>query len=110
MTRSSAPRSVPVQVTEYLAAKAERKRGALTTLHAMMLRLMPGALTTLHAMMLRLMPGARVWFLDGKDEDGRTLSDPSIGHGLLNKAYADGRAREFYQIGLSANTAAWLVG
>jgi hypothetical protein len=82
-----------VQVTEYLAAKAERKRGDLTTLHAMMLRLMPGALTTLHAMMLRLMPGARLWFLDGKDEDGRTLSDPSIGHGLLNKAYADGRAR-----------------
>lgn len=95
MTRSSAPRSVPVQVTEYLAAKAERKRGALTTLHAMM---------------LRLMPGARLWFLDGKDEDGRTLSDPSIAHGLLNKAYADGRTREFYQIGLSANTAAWLVG
>ena len=71
MTRSSAPRSVPLQVTEYLAAQAERKRGDLTTLHAMM---------------LRLMPGARLWFLDGKDEDSRDLA-------VLEAAGRDGITR-----------------
>jgi hypothetical protein len=79
-----------VQITEYLAAQAERKRADMETLHIMM---------------LRLMPGCRLWFLDGKDQDGRIVSNPSIGYGFLNKAYADGRTTEFYQIGLSANTA-----
>jgi hypothetical protein len=89
MPRSSAPRSVHTQITAYLAAQPERKRADMEALHAMM---------------LRLMPGCRLWFLDGKDEDGRTVSNPSIGYGLLTKAYADGRTREFYQVGLSANT------
>jgi hypothetical protein len=55
--------------------------------------------------MLTLMPDARLWFLDCKDKAGRTVSNPSIGYGLLTTTYADGRTREFYQIGLSANTA-----
>ena len=71
------------------AAQSERKRGDLETLHGMM---------------LRLMPDCRLWFLDGKDERGRTVSNPNIGYGLLTIAYAAGRTREFYQIGLSANT------
>jgi len=50
------------------------------------------------------MPGCRLWFLDGKDERGRTVSNPNIGYGVLTKAYANGRSREFYQIGLSGNT------
>lgn len=90
MTPSSASRSVQTQITDYLAAQPERKRGDMETLHAMM---------------LRLMPGARTWFLDGKDEDGKTVSNPSIGYGVLTKTYADGRSRDFYQVGLSANTA-----
>ena len=77
------------QITAYLAAQPDRKRADLQTLHDMM---------------LRLMPDSRLWFLDGKDEDGRTVSNPSIGYGLLTKTYADGRTREFYQVGLSANT------
>ena len=77
------------QISDYLAAQPERKRGDMQALHDMM---------------LRLMPGCRLWFLDGKDERGRTVSNPNIGYGLLVKAYADGRTREFYQIGLSANT------
>ena len=30
--------------------------------------------------------------------------NPSIGYGLRTMTYADGRTREFYQIGLSANS------
>ena len=81
--------NVHTQINDYLAAQPERKRDDMRTLHGMM---------------LRLMPDCRLWFLDGKDEGGRTISNPNIGYGVLTMAYADGRTREFYQIGLSANT------
>jgi hypothetical protein len=90
MTSSSASQSVPTQITAYLAAQPAPKRADLQTLHELM---------------LRLMPASRLWFLDGKDESGRTVSNPSIGYGQLTRTYADGRTREFYQVGLSANTA-----
>ena len=80
---------VRTQISDYLAAQPERKRGEMQTLHEMV---------------SRLMPDCRLWFLDGKDERGRTVSNPNIGYGLLTMTYADGRVREFYQIGLSANT------
>jgi hypothetical protein len=57
---------------------------------------------TLHGLILKLMPDRRLWFLDGKDESGRTVSNPNVGYGLRTITCADGRTREFYQIGLSA--------
>jgi hypothetical protein len=81
--------NVHTRISDYLAAQPERKRGDMQTLHDMM---------------LRLMPDCRVWFLDGKDAGGRTVSNPNIGYGLLTIPYAGGRTREFYQVGLSANT------
>ena len=50
------------------------------------------------------MPECKLWFLDGKDEKGRTVSNPNIGYGFQTIKYADGKTREFYQIGISANT------
>jgi hypothetical protein len=58
----------------------------------------------LHGIILALMPACRLWFLDGKDEQGQTVSNPNIGYGLQSRKYADGKTREFYQIGISANT------
>lgn len=58
----------------------------------------------LHGIILGMMPDCRLWFLDGKDESGRTVSNPNIGYGVQTMKYADGRTREFYQIGISANT------
>ena len=81
--------NVHKQISDYLAAQPERKRADMQALHGMM---------------ARLMPNCRLWFLDGKDEGGRTVSNPNIGYGVLTKAYADGHRREFYQVGLSANT------
>ena len=49
------------------------------------------------------MPGCKLWFLDGKNEEGKVVSNPNIGYGSRPHKYADGAIREFYQIGLSAN-------
>ena len=50
------------------------------------------------------MPKCKLWFLDGKDDKGKIVSNPNIGYGSHTIKYADGTTREFYQIGLSANT------
>lgn len=55
-------------------------------------------LETLHALIRGLIPDGRLWFLDGKDEQGRTVSNPNIGYGVQQMRYTDGRTREFYQI------------
>ena len=58
----------------------------------------------LHNRILQLLPDARLWFLDGKDGSGKVVSNPNIGYGMQKMQYADGKAKDFYQIGLSANT------
>src|SRR4051794_25151228 len=58
----------------------------------------------LHRIILEVMPACKLWFLDGKDSENRTVSNPNIGYGLQTIKTADGKSREFYQIGLSANT------
>jgi hypothetical protein len=81
--------TVKQQIAAYLAAQPERKRADMQALHRLI---------------LRLMPGCRLWFLDGKDARGRIVSNPNIGYGSQAKVYADGSTREFYQVGVSANT------
>jgi len=61
-------------------------------------------LQALHDRILKLMTEARLWFLDGTDSNGKVVSNPNIGYGFQTMRYADGKTREFYQIGLSANT------
>jgi hypothetical protein len=61
-------------------------------------------ITALHQMILKLAPNARLWFLDGKNELGKTVSNPNIGYGFQTMGLAGGKTREFYQVGLSANT------
>lgn len=58
----------------------------------------------LHQRMLQLMPGCKLWFLDGRNDEGKVVSNPNIGYGLQTMHYADGKSREFYQVGISANT------
>ena len=58
----------------------------------------------LHQQILQLLPKTKLWFLDGKDENGKVVSNPNIGYGLRTIKYADGKTKEFFQIGISANT------
>ena len=77
------------QIKDYIAAQPEPKRDEMQALHRLM---------------LGVSPKCRLWFLDGKDEEGRTVSNPNIGYGIQSIEYAGGRTREFYRVGLSANT------
>ena len=61
-------------------------------------------LRKLHAHMLAEFPECRLWFNDGTNENGKVVSNPNIGYGVYTITYADGSSREFYRIGLSANT------
>jgi Domain of unknown function (DU1801) len=58
----------------------------------------------LHRFILQVLPGYKLWFLDGKNSENKTVSNPNIGYGFYTIKYADGTTKEFYQIGLSANT------
>ena len=82
--------TVKAQIKAYIAEQPEPKRSDMQALHTAI---------------LRVMPGCKLWFLDGKNSDGKIVSNPSIGYGLRTIEYADGETRDFYQIGLSANTA-----
>ena len=81
--------SLQKQIKEYIATQPEPKRGEMQQLQAMI---------------LALMPACKLWFLDGKDEKGKIVSNPNIGYGSQTIQYANGKTREFYQIGISANT------
>ena len=50
------------------------------------------------------MPKCKLWFLNGKDDNGKIVTNPNIGYGLQTIKYADGKTKEFYQIGISLNT------
>ncbi|MBL0063298.1 MAG: DUF1801 domain-containing protein [bacterium] len=58
----------------------------------------------LHQLIVRALPKCKLWFLDGKNSEGKVVANPNIGYGFYTIKYADGSTREFYQIGLSANT------
>ncbi len=58
----------------------------------------------LHRVILQVIPGCKLWFLDGKNSENKTVFNPNIGYGFQTIKYADGKIREFYRIGMSANT------
>lgn len=62
-------------------------------------------LQTLHRLVRRVSPQCKVWFSDGKDDNGRVVSNPTIGYGSYTIKYADGKTKEFFQIGVSGNKA-----
>ena len=81
--------NVKEQIKKYIAGQPEPKRSDMQALHLLM---------------LEAFPGCKLWFLDGKNSEGKTVSNPNIGYGFQTMKYADGKTREFYRIGLSANT------
>lgn len=58
----------------------------------------------LHHIIQQIKPDSKLWFLGGKNSENKVVSNPNIGYGHYTINYADGKTKEFYQIGLSANT------
>ena len=80
--------NIQQQIKEYIAGQPEPKRSELQELHERT---------------LKALPGCKLWFEDGKNSEGKTVSNPNIGYGSYTIKYADGKTRDFFQIGLSAN-------
>ena len=78
-----------IEIKNYIASQPEAKRNDMEELHHII---------------LQIKPTCKLWFLDGKNEVNKVVSNPNIGYGLHTIKYADGKTRDFYQIGLSANT------
>lgn len=79
----------PEQIKNYITGQPEPKRSDMQVLHERI---------------MQVMPACKLWFLDGKNSEGKIVANPNIGYGYQAMKYADGKTREFYQIGLSANT------
>lgn len=80
---------IQAQINEYIASQPEPKRSEMQALHERI---------------LYISPGSKLWFTDGKNSEGKVVSNPNVGYGSYTINYADGSSREFYRIGLSANT------
>ena len=77
------------QIQEYISTQTEAKRADLLELHRQI---------------QELKPELKLWFLDGKNAEGKVVSNPNIGYGTQMMKYTDGSTKEFYQVGLSGNT------
>ncbi|MCC6726105.1 MAG: DUF1801 domain-containing protein [Saprospiraceae bacterium] len=77
------------QIITYIASQPESKQSELQALHRLI---------------LQVKPDCKLWYSDGKNAEGKVVSNPNIGYGAYTIHYADGSTKEFFQIGLSANT------
>jgi len=81
--------NIAAQIETYINSQPEAKRNDMRTLHQLI---------------LALQPGCRLWFLDGLNSEGKVVSNPNIGYGHCSLKQANDKTKEFYQVGISANT------
>jgi hypothetical protein len=81
--------SIEEQIESYLACQPEPKQSDMRAVHQLA---------------LQASPDCRLWFSDGKNSEGKVVSNPNIGYGHYTIKYADGTTKDFFRIGLSANT------
>jgi hypothetical protein len=61
-------------------------------------------LQQLHNLIVKINPTCKLWFDNGIDDEGKVVTNPTIGYGLQTLHYAKGVTREFFQIGICATT------
>ncbi len=81
--------NIQEQINAYIASQPEVKRSDMQELHRII---------------QEIKPGCKLWFLEGKDDNDKVVYNTNIGYGLYTIHYANGKTREFYQVGQSANT------
>jgi Domain of unknown function (DU1801) len=80
--------NVQEQIKKHITSEPEPKRSDMQALHGRI---------------LQVLPACKLWFDDGKNSENKTISNPTIGYGFQTIKYANGKTREFFKIGLSAN-------
>ena len=81
--------SVKEEIKNYISSQPEAKQNDMEALHKTI---------------LKIFPKAKLWFEDGKNAEGKVVSNPNIGYGSYTIKYANGSTRDFFRIGLSANS------
>ena len=81
--------TVHEQIENYIDSQLEPKRSEILVLHNRI---------------TQELPTMSLWFLDGKDDEGKVVSNPNIGYGTQHIKYTNGKTKPFYQIGLSGNS------
>lgn len=81
--------NIQEQIKNYIDSQSESKRSEIEALNRLI---------------MQTLPNGKLWFFDGTDDKGKIVSNPQIGYGLQTIKYADGKTKDFYQIGISANT------
>ncbi len=66
--------NIQAQIDEYIASQPEPKRSKMQALHERV---------------LQVMPDGKLRFLDGKDDKGKTVSNPNIGYGTQTMKYTE---------------------
>ena len=80
---------IPEQIANYIASLEPLKRAEMQLLDQLI---------------RNIMPGTQLWFLDGKDANGKVIANPNIGYGNLQLQYKDGSSKPFYQVGITAHS------
>ena len=75
--------NVQEQIEQYIASQPEPKCSDMQALHRII---------------LEVMPACKLWFLDGKNSENKTVSNPNIGYGSHTMKYADGTAESFIKL------------
>jgi hypothetical protein len=81
--------NVQEQIDGYIAGQPPSKREELEALDRLI---------------RRISPNCELSFLDGRNAEGKVVTNPNIGYGSQTLEYANGETRGFYEIGMSANT------
>jgi hypothetical protein len=80
--------NVQEQINNYIDGQPEPKRSDMRALHRLT---------------LQVSPECKLWFFDGKNSKDQAVSNPTIGYGFHTIRYANGKSREFFQVGVSGN-------
>ena len=80
--------NIQAQINDYLNNQPEPKKSEMQALNKLI---------------LQIMPECKLWYFDGKNEEGKQVAHPTIGYGSYNIKYKDGSNREFFRIGLLAH-------
>jgi len=81
---------INTQIKEYIKSQPEPKQSEMQELPMLI---------------LQLMPKYKQWYFNGKNEDDKQVSHPTIGYGNYTITYKYGGTKDFFRVGLLANPA-----